>query len=123
MTQAELWELIIAYNTGLLSGTTIYFSALTGYLIVAYVIGDKLTAMQTAIITIGFVVFQSLISFGTIGLGTRAVFLIGKTSEEYRSGIMINHPVIFMLSMILLGGIAAALKFMWDIRHRNHAAK
>ena len=117
MTQAELWELIIAYNTGLLTGITIYFSALTGYLIVAYVIGDKLTAMQTAIITIGFVVFQSLISFGTIGMGTRAVFLIGKTSEEYRSGIMINHPVILVLSIILLGGIAAALKFMRDIRH------
>ena len=117
MSQAELWELIVAYNTGVLTGITVYFSALTGYLIVAYMIGYKLTGMQSAIITVGFIVFQSLISFGTIGMGTRAVFLIDKTTEEYRSGIMINDAVVVTLSLLLLGGVAAALKFMWDVRH------
>lgn len=115
--------MIVAYNTGVLTGITIYFSALSGYLIVGYMIGDNLTVMQSAIITIRFIVFQSLISFGTLGMGTRAVFLIGKTSEEYRSGIMINDFVILVLFLLLLGGVVAALKFMWDIRHRNHEAK
>lgn len=117
MTQAELWELIVAYNSGVLNGVAIYFSALTGYLIVAYMIGDKLTVMQSAIITVGFVVFALLLTFGTVGQATRAVFLIGKTSEEYQSGIMINDTTVIVLTFLLVGGIAAALKFMWDVRH------
>lgn len=117
MTEAELWELIIAYNTGVLTGITIYFSALTGFLIAAYMIGDKLTVLQSMIITVGFVIFQTLISFGTIGMGTRAVFLIDKTTEEYRSGIMINDAVVTALTLLLIGGVAAAIKFMWDVRH------
>ncbi len=117
MTQAELWELIIAYNTGVLNGITIYFSALTGFLIVAYMIGDKLTVLQSMIITLGFVIFQSLISFATIGMGTRAVFLIDKTTEDYRSGIMVNEAAVMVLTLLLTGGVAAALKFMWDVRH------
>ena len=117
MTQAELWELIIAYNSGVLNGIAIYFSALTGYLIVAYMIGDKLTGLQSAIITVGFFVFQSLITFGTVGQASRAVFLIGKTSEEYQSGIMITDTIVIVLICLLIGGVAAALKFMWDVRH------
>ena len=119
MTEAELWELIIAYNGGLLDGIAIYFSALTGYLIAAYMIGEKLTGLQSAIATVGFVVFESLITFGTIGQASRAVFLIGKTSEEYQSGIMISGTVVIVLTCLLVGGVAAALKFMWDIRHRK----
>ena len=119
MTQAELWELIIAYNSGVLNGIAIYFSALTGYLIVAYMIGDKLTGLQSAIITAGFVVFQSLITFGTVGQASRAVFLIGKTTEEYQSGIMITDTIVIVLICLLIGGVAAALKFMWDVRHRK----
>ena len=91
MTESELWELIVTYNGNAMTGVTIYFSALTGYLIVAYMIGNRLTAMQSAIITVGFVVFQLLMIFATLGLVSRAVFLIGKTSEEYRSGIMVNE--------------------------------
>ena len=117
MTQAELWELIIAYNGGVLDGIAIYFSALTGYLIVAYMAGDKLTGLQSAIITVGFVVFQLLITFGTVGQASRSVFLISKTSGEYQSGIMINDTTVIVLAVLLLGGVVAALKFMWDIRH------
>ena len=117
MTQAELWELVIAYNSGVLNGVAIYFSALTGYLIVAYVVGEKLTGLQSAIITAGFVVFEALITFGTVGQATRAVFLIGKTSEEYQSGIMVTNTAVIVLTCLLVGGVAAALKFMWDVRH------
>lgn len=119
MTESELWELIVTYNGNAMTGVTIYFSALTGYLIVAYMIGSRLTAMQSAIITVGFVVFQLLMIFATIGLVTRAVFLIGKTSEEYRSGIMVNDSFAILLLLFLFGGIAAALKFMWDVRHNK----
>ena len=82
MTEAELWELIVAYNGNAMTGVTIYFSALTGYLIVAYMIGNRLTSMQTTIITVGFVVFQFLMIFATVGLAKRAVFLIGKHNRD-----------------------------------------
>lgn len=117
MSEAEIWELVVAYNGNAMTGVTIYFSALTGYLIVAYMIGKNLTTMQTAIITVGFVVFQLLMIFATVGLANRAVFLIDKTSEVYRSGIMLNDTFVLVLSVLFFGGIAASLKFMWDIRH------
>ncbi len=117
MTEAELWGLIVEYNNSLMSAMTLYLTVISGYLIVAYLAGNKLTSMQSTIVTIAFVCAAILFTWGVRGYGYRAIFLIGKTSEEYHTWQMMNEPSLLFFMVVMTGGIVAALKFMWDIRH------
>jgi len=117
MTEAELWGLIVDYNDSLLAATSLYMTILSGYLIVAYLSGENLTGMQSAIITFAFILAALIFVWAVRGYGYRAIFLIGKTSEQYQTSQMMNEPSLLLVLAIMMGGILAALKFMWDIRH------
>jgi len=117
MTEAELWELIVEYNNIVLSTFALYLTLVSGFLVAAYLVGEKLTKWQTTIVTLGFVLSTALFTFATYGYGSRAIFLIGKTSELYRSGITMSYPALWAIIFILFVGVVASLKFMWDVRH------
>lgn len=117
MAEAELWGLIIAYNDSMMDATSLYFTILSGYLIVAYLSGANLTRMQSGIITVAFIFAALLFVLAVRGYGYRAIFLIAKTSEEYHTGQMMNEPILLLILTMMMGGILAALKFMWDVRH------
>ena len=117
MTDAELWGLIVEYNNTVLSTFALYLTLVSGFLIVAYLVGDKLTEWQAAIVTSGFVLSTSLFTLAAYGYGSRAILLIGETSEQYRSGITMSYPALWAYIFIFILGILACLKFMWDVRH------
>ena len=48
MTEAELWGLIVEYNNTVLSTFALYLTLITGFLIVAFLVGEKLTKRQAA---------------------------------------------------------------------------
>jgi len=117
MTEAELWGLIVEYNNTVLSTFALYLTLISGFLIVAYLVGEKLTKWQAAIVTLGFVLSTSLFTFAAYGYGSRAIFLIGQTSDPYRSGITMTYPALLAIVLMLVLGVIASLKFMWDVRH------
>ena len=117
MTEAELWALIVEYNVASLTTFALYLTLISGFLAVAYLAGGKLTRWQTAITSVGFVVSASFFIFAAYGYMSRAVFLIGKTSAEYQSGVMASNAAIGLVMSIFVLGILASLKFMWDVRH------
>jgi hypothetical protein len=118
MTDAELWELILISQGNMGSILAVYISVLSGYLIVAYLIGRKLNTVQAATVTSLFTVTSLLFTMAGYAFLSRAAFLFQFTDVKYRSPASAVIPLAPWLMMILLLlGICGCLKFMWDVRH------
>ena len=118
MTDAEVWELILMSQNNAATMLALYLSAVSGYLIVAYLIGNGLTTVQNTLISGLFVIFGLLSTTSCIAALTRAGFLLQFTDETYRSPYSHLIPVVpQFVGAILLIGMGGCLKFMWDVRH------
>jgi hypothetical protein len=112
-----LLELVAEFNVAGMTAMTLYLTAVSGYLFVAYMIGNKLTRLQCAIITGLFLWFSVFVVIGTAGYFSRAVQLRGLYNEFTPSGMTMDTWVVWSSSGLELVGLLAALKFMWDVRH------
>lgn len=118
MTDAELWELILISQSNMSSVMAIYISILSGYLIVAYLVGQKLTTFQCLTATGLFVVCSLAMIIACYAFLSRAAFLLQFTDKTYRSPASAFIPYTpYILSAFLFIGVLACLKFMWDVRH------
>ncbi len=115
MTQFEFAEAFSAYVDTSLSTIGLYITAVTGYLIAAYLVGEKLTRSQLTIVSALFVVFATVMAFAGFSLLDRAVQL--EVEFEGSEDILDNSR--YLLLLIEMIGIFAALKFMMDIRKSN----
>ena len=68
MTEVEAWTLLVDFNTAGMNGMALYLTVASGYLIVAYLAGKQLTTYQVALISVMFVVFALLFTYGVIGI-------------------------------------------------------
>ena len=90
----------------------LYLSTVSGYLLVAYFIGKDLTRIQCMIITVLFAVFAGLNLFATWNYFENAAYF-GHTYGQARTftwAAPVTIPVLVL-------GILASFKFMWDVRH------
>ena len=90
-----------------------YFSVLTAYLVAAYVVGSNMSRQQAITITGLYLIMQLFMTWGaTVYLaGGRA--LIGQLDQIVQQPI---GPHLIALPLLVIG-VVAGLKFMWDIRH------
>ena len=117
MNEAELIEAInptLAIQMSVLMG---YISIVTGYLFAAFVVGARLTPLQTLIVSCLFV-FASVMCTGAIwGSGSRIAYMVSGLLETDPL-----HPIIYSqnfrngMTLFCTLGILASLKFMWDVR-------
>ena len=113
MTDAELWELIIMSLGNAASIIAVYLSVTSGYLIVAYLVGKKLTRMQNTLITVLYITFAMIITLATVANFDRAAYLLKFTEETYRSPLSSGLPAVAMIAgPVLLIGVTACVKFM-----------
>jgi hypothetical protein len=95
---------------------TLYLSTVTGYLIIAYLAGSKLTKFQAGLITVFFLVFSvhfTISSFGTFELASTYTMQYLPETEHGPSIVMNRTLTIFQMA-----GIVGCLKFMWDVRKK-----
>lgn len=121
MTEYELLDLVAGAIDGMYDSITLFLSIVSGYLLVAYLVGAKLTRIQTIIISTLFAVGAV---FQCWGLLTYEIaieeYLAAKadiaplTSYQY-SVLQGNAGTI--IASALVAGTMAALYFMWSIRH------
>jgi hypothetical protein len=118
MTEYELMDLMLTAVDG---GTAVIGTILTvvsGYLIVAWLIGDKLTTAQMTMVNLLLICTAPIMIWGWLGrylvaldLQDQLLVLAPQTTERVSMYVIIVFPII--LSILILG----SLKFMWDIRH------
>ena len=110
-------ELILAVNeiaSTMLSEEALFYSQLSAYLVVAYLVGEKLTVFQVTLINFLFLVATGLGLFGVISFSGQ----IGKLFEFAEQGTgtaadaALYTTIIFRL-ILLIG----ACIFMWQVRH------
>ena len=127
MTEMELFiqknqlsQLLAWLSDALGTHISIYLTIVTGYIIVAYLVGTKLTRLQVAIATGIYLVayiFESLIL-------TTIIRTIGKQSSQLllldpavAIGMMAQARAPYIGLVILIAGLIAPLWFMWSVRH------
>lgn len=118
MSEAELIESMTEYfglNADMLS---IYLTVTSGYLIVAYLAGRNLTRSQLIIISGLYLVFAGATTYLAVGYGMRGIHYAEILRSQSPSTPLYSTDLIpAAIAFVLLGGIVASLKFMWDTRH------
>lgn len=121
MTEYELLDLMGNTIDSMGSCFTIYLSIISGYLVVAYFIGDKLTLPQTVIIGILFIFGAGLQVCGIHAYQIAVQEFLTQKAEiapltDYQSAVLNNNGgTIF--AVLMACGIIASLYFMWSCRH------
>ena len=112
MNPLEFSEAFAALVEASISATALYVTAVSGYLVVAYLAAEKLTRSQLIIISALFILFALVMTLAGFSLSERAIEL--EVAFEGKRDL-IDSISYFMLAAQILG-IVAALKFMLDAR-------
>ena len=112
MTEYELLDLSAAYADTAVSALMGYFTVLSAYFIVAYVVGISLNRGQVIAVTGLFLIMALFMTWGSV-----SYFF-----ESYRYRLLAGAytPPIAAWQIglpLLLVGLISGIKFMWDIRH------
>ena len=118
MTEYELFDLMLTAVDGGTAVIGIILTVVSGYLIVAWLVGDKLTTAQVLMVNLLFLCTAPMMVWGWLGrylaaldLQNQLLVLAPQTTERINMYVIIGFPII--LFILILG----SLKFMWDIRH------
>ena len=118
MSEAEIWELILLSQANAATYIAMLLTLISGYLVIAYLIGAKLSGQQILLVNGLFLLSAFWMAFPTFAAYERASFLLSLTSEAYRSPRSAGIHLAPGASVVIFSGaILASLKFMWDVRH------
>ena len=121
MTSGDWFELSLLAGSNSLTGFAILLSLISGYMVVAYSVGDKLTALQVSLanaIYLGGCITTLYASFSNI----RDAMMLRQKAMALADGITVGSglsPVamasVFAISQALF--VVGSLVFMWQVRH------
>ena len=118
MTESELVEALTSYHDLFISMLSVYLTVTSGYLVVAYLIGGKLTGYQVGVISVLFVFFGVVTTWAGTGFAMRGIAYIEPLRQLKPDQTYYGHPAaVAIIFVALLGGIIASLGFMWAVRH------
>lgn len=123
MTEYEMAELLHNNFDTLWETSKMYFTLVSAYLVVAYLVGSKLTRVQYLIINVlylfwvaGVIQTQIFTGIGTIRLA-RILASEGEVAiGQSGSGAAMQFGV-YSFTVVMLCGVFASLYFMWSIRN------
>ena len=123
MNESEIVEAFMTSQAIGMSSMVIYLTLVSGYLIVAYSVGERLRGSQALFISALFVLFSSFSIWGAI-----AYFYLGDVygmqSDTVPYGVIrpdyLSPPVVIGVVEVL--GVVGCLNFMYAIRRRSKDA-
>ena len=122
MTEYELAEILHNNYDGLWQSAQMYFTLVSAYLVVAYLIGSKLSWGQNAVITglylvwvLGVVQAQYTTTMQTLLVSDQllqmgSLIVPPAAKSEIQAGV-------YSFMVVQIAGILASLWFMWSCRH------
>ena len=105
------WE---AQHAGI-SSVTLYISILSGYLIVFYIAGAKLSTMQSIFITMLFVVFSAIPTWAVYEYFSAAMEAASAMEKNFLFHRININPAMLLVPL-MVAGIVGCLNFAWDTR-------
>ena len=118
LTEYELVDLAVNIQESITPAVSVFITIMSGYLVVAWLVGDKLTRAQVGLINVLFVGFQVMLILSWSG---RWEFYFRLAKQLYSFDPIfyaVTHPAIVALfGVLMVVSIVGSLKFMWDIRH------
>ena len=118
MTEAELAEHLMAWFAQISSDADRYFTLVSAYMVIAYLIGKQLSLLQLSIINALFLLWVGGIVAGTFSAVDATTIIQSKLLEigsEFNAGQASTG--LYNLMAIYVGGVIASLVFMWSVRH------
>ena len=117
MTEYELVDVLISYNTAAMSALALYLTTASGYLIAAYLAGANLTRSQAVFVSVLFIVFALFFGYGSVAYFSRGL-VIADELRKMNPGEWYGLAawLIVTVAGLCLVGIFASLKFMLDVR-------
>jgi hypothetical protein len=111
-------EIILATNeitATAFSEAAIFYSTITAYMVVSYMVGSKLTTFQTALISFGFFMASLLGMLGVVAfnLQIREIQGMGAVGTTRGWADLSMYTVLLFRVLLTSGG----LYFMWQVRH------
>ncbi len=99
---------------------TLLITLVSGYLVVAFVAGYRLTFQQIVIVNTIYLSMTILVLYGTVAMVGKAhgfeVIAYSMAGKEF-DGFIPRGDIANSIAAIFGLAILASLKFMWDIRH------
>ena len=105
------WE---AQSAGI-SAVALYISILSGYLVVFYFAGVKLSTMQSVFITMLFVVFSVVPTWAAYEYFSAAMEAASAMENKFLFHSININPAMILVPL-MVAGIAGCLNFAWDTR-------
>jgi len=120
MSEYEMADLL----TGLVDGTVatfeVYISLMIAFLVATYLSANRMTRSQIISVSTLFSVAALLATWATYSYMNRAVPLAAELTLINPDKTYGAKPVVRdMMAIIMILGIFASLKFMWDVRHHK----
>ena len=118
MTEYELLDLTGVTATFTMTAISLYLTVISAYLYVAFSAGAKLSKSQAFTVSILFVVASGLfIRIAVMNLVKQSQ-LVDRLKELQSDGVFFtSESSAVILAIVLMLGVVASLKFMWEIRH------
>ena len=121
MTAYEYMDLAYSGFAAAIAVASLAMAVLSGYLVVAYTVGSKLTRLQVSVLNVTYSLWYLYIaSNGTMNL-IRARAYIVESLELVQHGFTLAPYVVHARVAITLLLWVTSLWFMWSMRHPKEA--
>jgi len=118
LTEYELVDLAVSMQETVTPPISVFITILSGYLVVAWLIGAKLTRTQVGLINALFIGFQVMLVLSWGGRWEFYFRLANALHSFDPDFYAVTHPaIVSVFGILMVASIVGCLKFMWDIRH------
>lgn len=119
MTEYEMADILMSRFATMTDQAALYFALISGYLVVAYLAGTRLTRLQVVVVNSLFVIWTLGL---LVGWSTSVEAALELETALFQSGSKAvtsnaNFTSAYSFSLVQLIGIIASLIFMWSVRH------
>lgn len=120
MTEYEMGEMMHSQMGQMWQAGQMYFTLVSAYLAVSYLVGGNLTKAQASVISILYLVWVAAVISGQIIAGFSLVHI--EIALDEVNSIILPFGTRTLLNMYLfmfvqIAGVLASLWFMWSVRH------
>jgi hypothetical protein len=118
MTEYEILDVIVSRFSSMTEQASLYFALVSGYLIMAYLVGSRLSRLQVSVINgLYFVWIFGIIGGYTTTVGAVVDLESALLDLERTSTRVSNTVYAYSFAVVQVAGLLASLVFMWSVRH------